>query len=125
MVDSFRKLETWKESINLATKIYQITKDFPKDEQFGITSQIRRASVSVSCNISEGAGLNYIKNKLNHYDVASGSCNEVENLAILAQRLGYINEQERTEIEELVSATRKPLTGLIKFTQNKIENNKY
>ena len=124
MADAFRKLNSWKKSIDLAEKVYRISKKFPEDERFGMTSQIQRAVVSISNNISEGAGVGSLKHEIHHLHIAVGSCNEVENLSILAERFDYINEDEQQDIEELVSSTRKQIFGFINYKKEILEEKK-
>ncbi|SIS43598.1 four helix bundle protein [Kaistella chaponensis] len=88
----FRKFEVWQMSHQLTLKIYSITKHFPKEELFGLTSQIRRSFASIGYNISEGSGRNSDKEFANFVNIALGSSNEAENQLILTKDLGYINE---------------------------------
>ena len=88
----FRKFEVWQMSHQLTLKIYSITKLFPKEELFGLTSQIRRSFASIGYNISEGSGRNSDKEFANFVNIALGSSNEAENQLMLAKDLGYINE---------------------------------
>jgi four helix bundle protein len=122
MPDKFKKLDAWKKSIELTVKIYQVTLDFPENEMNGITDQIRRAATSITNNISEGAGLGSMGRKLYHFDIAFGSSNEVDNLAVLSKELGYIDSQTFDELEDLIESTRKPLSGLINHTKKKIND---
>ena len=124
MADAFKKLNCWKNSIDMVLKVYLLSKNFPEEEKFGFTSQIRRAAISVSNNIAEGTGVGSKKHEINHLHIAVGSCNEVENLSIIANRLEYITESEKDDIEDLVTQTRKPLFGLIKRIDEKIKNDK-
>ena len=89
-----RNLEAWKESINFVTEIYTLTKRFPKEELWGLTSQIRRASISIPSNIAEGCGRTTPKETARFMDIALGSIAEVETQLIIAENLGYINSEE-------------------------------
>ena len=89
-----RNLEAWKESINFVTEIYTLTKGFPKEELWGLTSQIRRASISIPSNIAEGCGRTTPKETARFMDIALGSIAEVETQLIIAENLGYINSEE-------------------------------
>jgi four helix bundle protein len=80
---SFRKLEVWQDGIELAVEIYQLTEPFPVWERYGLTSQLRRAGVSVPSNIAEGYGRATRGEYLNHLSVANGSLNEVDTLCVL------------------------------------------
>ncbi|MEO6220904.1 MAG: four helix bundle protein, partial [Ginsengibacter sp.] len=75
---NFLNLEIWKKSHQLTLKIYTITKHFPKDELFGLTSQIRRSSSSIPTNISEGCGRNSNQQLINFRQIATGSCSELQ-----------------------------------------------
>ncbi len=92
-ITSFENLTVWQESQELAVKIYSVTKYFPKDELFAMTSQLRRAASSVSANIAEGFGRSSKNDKLHFYTMAYGSLLEVKNFLYLAQRLDYINQE--------------------------------
>ena len=93
IIKSFEDLDVWKESQNLAVQIYGITKNFPKDEMFAMTSQVRRAATSVSANIAEGFGRTSSNDKVHFYTMAYGSLLEVKSFLYLAERLGYINNE--------------------------------
>jgi four helix bundle protein len=89
-INSFEQLTVWQESQELAVLVYGLTKDFPKEEQFGITSQLRRAASSVSANIAEGFGRLSVNDKQHFLTIAYGSLLETKNFLYLANRLGYI-----------------------------------
>ena len=91
---NYNELEIWQEGIDLAHLVYEITKDFPKDEIYGLTSQIRRCAISIPSNIAEGCGRDS-KNDFNHFlAIATGSTFELETQLILAKKLGYISEEK-------------------------------
>lgn len=98
MAKNYENLEIWKKSIGLATLVYKITKSFPKDELFGLVSQMRRAVVSISSNIAEGAGRGYKKEFLRFILIALGSLNELESQLFIAKNLGYIKDKEFGEL---------------------------
>ncbi|MCU4157936.1 four helix bundle protein [Carboxylicivirga sp. A043] len=102
---NFEKLEIWQLSRQLVRKIYQTTGSFPKEEQFGLTNQLRRASVSISSNIAEGSGRISNKDKARFIEIAFTSLLEVVNQLILANDLTFIDEKQlivfREEINEL------------------------
>jgi four helix bundle protein len=89
-VRHYRDLVAWQKAMNLVELEYKATKSWPKDELYGLTSQIRRAVVSVPSNIAEGQGRGSTKEFLHHLSIARGSLLEVETQAIIAQRLGYL-----------------------------------
>ena len=99
----FKKFEVWQLSHQITLNIYRSTKNFPKEELFGLTSQIRRSFASIGYNISEGSGRNSDKEFANFINIALGSSNEAENQLILAKDLGYINEIDFNNLlEELI-----------------------
>ncbi|MEM6699264.1 MAG: four helix bundle protein [Bacteroidota bacterium] len=92
---NFKNLRVWQEAMDLAVFIYKITEQLPKEERFGLTSQIRRSAVSVPSNIAEGAGRN-TNGEFNHFiGISNGSGCELQTQIILANRLGFISEQEQ------------------------------
>lgn len=113
---SFQDLFCWKEAHALALLIYKITKNFPKEEMFGLTSQVRRASVSIVSNIAEGYGRPTGKDRIKFYWIAYGSLLEVESQILIAKDLGYI-EGQGADLQESIVKTGKLLLGLIKKTR--------
>lgn len=89
----FEKLEVWQNSIQLSKLIYYLTLSFPKEETYGLTSQIRRTMISVSSNIAEGSSKNSLKDQARFSEIAFGSLLEVLNQIILAFELSYISEE--------------------------------
>ena len=108
----FRKFEVWQLSHQLTLKIYKVSKGFPKEELFGITSQIRRSFASIGYNISEGSGRNSDKEFANFINIALGSSNEAENQLILARDLDYINENDFHDLLEELILLKKKLVSL-------------
>lgn len=96
----FRKIEAYRLSIQLVTEVYKVTKSFPRDELFGLISQIRRAAVSISANIAEGATRKTKKEYLQFLYVAKGSMAELECHLEISENLGYIDEAKSKEMEE-------------------------
>src|SRR4051794_36219959 len=89
---SYRELEVWKTAMDLAVECYTVTRKYPKEELFGMTSQIRRAAASIPANIAEGQGRDHTKEFLNHLSIARGSLMEVETHLILSLRVGLLKE---------------------------------
>jgi four helix bundle protein len=89
-VKTHKDLEVWKQSIDFVTEIYQITESFPKSEEFGLKSQIRRAVISIPANISEGAARNSTKEFVQFLYISLGSLNELETLLIISEKLKFI-----------------------------------
>ena len=114
----FTHLIAWQKGHDLTKIIYKITKTFPRDELFGLISQLRRAATSITCNIAEGYGRFHYKDKIRFYYQARGSNMEVQNLLILCHDLGYININEFNELKHLVYEGYKLLNGIIKSTSN-------
>ena len=99
VINSFENLTVWQKSQDFAVQVYKATRSFPKEEVFGVTSQIRRAASSVSANIAEGFGRTATKDKLHFYTIAYGSLLETKNFLYLSNRLGYL---EQVELEKLI-----------------------
>lgn len=108
----FKKFQVWQLSHQLTLKIYTSTKNFPKEEMFGLTSQIRRSFASIGYNISEGSGRNSDKEFANFINIALGSSNEAENQLILAKDLEYIHENEYQNLSEELILLKKKLVTL-------------
>ena len=91
---NFRELKIWKRSRELVSENYKTTKQFPADELYGLTSQIRRCSVSIPANISEDCGRTITKELIRFLDIANGSAFELETLLIIANDLNYLNSND-------------------------------
>ncbi|WP_067150731.1 four helix bundle protein [Pseudotamlana agarivorans] len=102
---SFEKLTVWIDSKELVKTIYNVTREFPNDEKFGLTNQLRRASVSVASNLAEGTSRNTNKDKAHFTTIAFSSLMEVLNQIIIANELDFINETDyqsvRNDIEKI------------------------
>jgi four helix bundle protein len=109
-----KKLDLWKNAIELVMQIYDVTKNFPRDEEFGLKSQLRRAVVSVPSNISEGLTRSTKKDKLHFLNIAQGSLSELDAQLEISQRLTYISEEQGTTIGEVQTAVESLLSGLIR-----------
>ncbi len=118
---SFKEVKAWQLSYELTIAVYELSKQFPKDELYGLTNQIKRAAVSVPSNIAEGFGWRGDREKDNFYSIAHGSLTEVENQLLIAKGVGYITEQDLREIEPLVVEVHKTLYGLRKANKQKGE----
>lgn len=116
---SFKDLLAWQEAYTLTLYVYKLTKEFPRHEEFGLTSQIKRASVSITSNIAEGFGRRSVKEKDNFYAIAHGSLTEVENQLLIARGVGYISDEFFNESEALCIQTHKLLYGLRKANKEK------
>ncbi|OIQ00429.1 four helix bundle protein [Candidatus Wirthbacteria bacterium CG2_30_54_11] len=117
MDKSYKDLIVWQKAIDLVTDIYQVTKHFPKDELYGLTSQIRRSAVSIPSNIAEGECRQSSKELGQFLSIAWGSCAELETQLLIASRLGYLEAERylkldslRQEISKMIFALRKSLS---------------
>lgn len=110
-ITSFESLEVWQESQNLAVTIYSLTKSFPNDELFAMTSQLRRAAYSVSANIAEGFGRKTKSDKLHFYTMAYGSLLEVKKILYLSNKLEYINVSSLDDSITQVTSCQKLLNA--------------
>lgn len=119
-INEFSDLVSWQSSYKLVLIIYNLTKKYPKHELYGLTCQMRRASVSISSNIAEGFGRYSYKDKLRFYYLAHGSLTEVKNLLIISKGLNYTTTEEINKTLSQLTETHKLLRGLIKSTENKI-----
>ena len=115
-----KDLDVWKASIEMVTKIYQATRNFPKEEIYGLTNQMRRAAVSVPSNIAEGAGRNSSKEFLQFLYFATGSLSELETQLIIAYNLGYINDEQKQDMDILINTIFKMLSGLMQSVKKRI-----
>jgi four helix bundle protein len=111
---SFEKLEVWKESIKLLKHIYEITKSFPSEEKFGLISQLRRASVSISSNLAEGTSRNTDKDKAHFTTISYSSTMEVLNQLIISKELGFIDEENYLTIRLQINKISNMLNALRK-----------
>ena len=117
-VKSHKDLEVWKRSIELVTKIYNITNNFPNEELYGITSQIRRSAISIPSNISEGAGRQYRKELIQFLYVSLGSLAELETQLIISENLKYLNKNDSEDIQTELTEIRRMILGLIRSLKN-------
>ncbi len=109
---SFEKLNVWVDSKELIKSIYQITKNFPPDEKFGLTNQLRRASVSIASNLAEGSSRASIKDRLRFITIAYGSLMEVLNQLIIAHELCFVEKKEYGEVRGQVEKIANKINAL-------------
>ena len=118
MVQSYRDLVAWNKAMELVTEIYRATNNFPKEELFGLMSQLRRAVVSIPSNIAEGKG-RLSKGEFRQFlGNARGSLAEVETQILIAQNLSYLDETETNRLLTKVEEVGKILNGLISAVKN-------
>jgi len=118
MIEGFEELIVWQKSHQLTLKTYKLTKDFPKEELYGLVSQMRRAAVSIPSNISEGFRRRSAKDSVHFYVMAQGSLEELRYQLLLSRDLGYIAEIEYNKNKELTDECGKLLNGWIKSQSN-------
>lgn len=114
-----KDLDVWKNSINFVTEIYKLTGNFPKEEIYCISNQMRRAAVSIPSNIAEGAGRKHNKEFIQFLHIAMGSSSELETQIFISKNLNYISEEQMNTILEKLYDIRKMLTGLLKAVISK------
>ncbi|WP_273004886.1 four helix bundle protein [Leeuwenhoekiella blandensis] len=116
---NFQELKIWQKSMDITEQTYRLSAEFPKEEKYGLTSQIRRSAVSIPSNIAEGAGRNTDGEFKNFLGIASGSSNELYTQLILAQRLGLISEDEQLSniLKELEEVQKMNYTLIKKFSK--------
>jgi len=115
---TYRDLEVWQEAINMVEKVYLLSRNLPRDEKFGMVSQIRRAAASVPANIAEGYGRIHRGDYLRHLSIARGSLMEVETFLILAVRLNFIEKDQMKVAWENIQKVGILLFRLIKSLNN-------
>ena len=112
-------LDAWKRSIDFVVDIYKMTDTFPKEEKFGLTSQIRRAAVSIPANITEGAARKSDKEFLQFLSIAQGSTSEEETEILIAYRLGFLKKQNYETLYRSLNDIGQMITGLSKHLKRK------
>ena len=119
-VQHYRQLEVWQFSMELAERCYLATKNFPKEELFGLVSQIRRAAVSIPANIAEGQGREHTREFLNFLSIARGSLMEVETHLLLSHRVGLLEQVELEPLLALTDRISRMLSGLRKALEKRL-----
>ena len=110
----FKSLIVWQKGIKLVIEIYNLSKNFPHDELYGLTSQMRRSSVSIPSNIAEGAGRNSDKDFHRFLDISLGSAFEIETHAMIAFELKFLSESDYEDLSVKIHELQKMITGLQK-----------
>lgn len=110
----FRKIQVWQKSHELTLRLYTVTSAFPKEELYGLTSQMRRASASIASNIAEGCGRNTQTELARFVHIASGSASELDYHLLLAHDLGFIDQDIYLELGDMISEIKRMLYGFEK-----------
>lgn len=125
-IQSFTDLEVWKEAHKLVLLIYVVTKDFPKEELFGLVSQMRRAAVSITSNIAEGFSRFSYKEKTQFYSMSHGSLTELQNQMLIAKDVEYLGLEDFCKLSDQSIIVHKLLNAFIRKTKEfQIPNSKF
>jgi four helix bundle protein len=119
-VQHYRELKVWQAAMDLAVQCYQATRGFPKDEMFGMTSQIRRAAASIPANIAEGQGRRHTKEFLNFLGTARGSLTELETHLLLSQRVNLLKDKDAAPLLSLADEVGRMLSGLRRSLERRL-----
>lgn len=115
MARTYRELDVWMQSRELVSGIYTLTKKFPREEQFGLTNQLRRAAVSVPSIIAEGCGRNHYKDSIQFFFHSRGSLYEIETQILISTDLGFLEIKSAESILEKIESCKRLLNGFIKY----------
>ena len=118
-MQDFRKLQVWRRSHDLTLRIYELTSQFPREEIYGLTSQIRRACASIPTNIAEGCGRDSSAEFARFLQIAMGSASETEYLILLAHDLKYLNDEQHFALIDIIVGIKKMLTALLRNIRSK------
>ena len=116
---NYRDLIAWQKAINLVEEVYRVSREFPREEQYGLTIQLRRAAVSIPSNIAEGQGRGGNPEFVRFLRIAYGSLREVETQVIIAERLGYL--EQATPLMEQCAEVGRLVNGLIRAKDGRSE----
>jgi four helix bundle protein len=111
-IKTYRDLQIWQKSMTLVTEVYKISKGFPKDEAYGLTSQIRRCSISIPSNIAEGYGRNSTNEYIHFLRIATGSLYELQTQIEICMNLDYLNRGEFDKLYELSREIERMISSL-------------
>ncbi len=109
---NYSDLIAWQKAMDLASAIYEVTNSFPREERYGLSSQLRRAGVSVPSNIAEGQGRGSKAEFGHHLSIAHGSIREIETQILISSRLGYLRQEERKRVLNLAAEVGRLVKGL-------------
>lgn len=118
----YKNLKVWQESVDLVTLVYQVTASYPKSEQFGLVSQMRRCVVSIPSNIAEGYGRGTNGDLIHFLSISLGSSNELDTQLILSRRLSFITEETFALLVEMNASVWKMINSLIYVRKNVIKS---
>jgi len=118
-IRTYRDLLVWQKAMDLVDAVYRLTRGFPREEIYGLTSQVRRAAVSIPSNIAEGHGRRTCRHFLHFLSIARGSIKELETQLLIAQRLGYANQADSSGMLDLSDQVSRLTTGLMNSLHRK------
>jgi len=118
MVREFKKLNVWRRAIELGKAVYEVVDKFPRKEDYELSSQLRRAVVSISSNIAEGCGRYTNKDTIRFLYISMGSIKEVESQLFIAKEFGYLGEEDLSNLEKELDEVSKLLMGFIGYISN-------
>jgi len=119
MEKAHKKLNVWNEAIELVTKVYAVSSQFPENEKFGLTSQMRRAAVSIPSNIAEGAARQGAKDATQFFVIARGSLSELDTQLEIVLKLDFINIDEKNKLQLQIDKVDSLLSGLIRYRRSR------
>ncbi len=120
MYQGYKELEVWKLSMRMVLEVYKVTKNLPNDERYGISSQMKRAAVSVPSNIAEGHSRFHNKAFIQFLRIAQGSCSELNTLVLLATVLEMIKKQDVVLLQDKIDHISRMIARLISSLEKKI-----
>jgi four helix bundle protein len=115
----FQQTTIWQKAMNLAEQVFTLTETLPRKEDYGLTSQLRRAAVSISSNFAEGYGREHTRDKLQFFYTARGSLFEVQSQLLYGKRVKYFNEKQTKELLSIVNELKRELNTFIKSMKNR------
>ena len=113
-MQNFKKLKIWRKGHKLVLAVYRLTKGFPLEERFGLTSQLRRACTSIPANIAEGCGRGSDADFARHLQISMGSASESEYCLLLAHELGYLSQTDYEKLDDEIAQIKQMLTALMR-----------
>jgi four helix bundle protein len=116
----YRELIVWQKAMDLVPKVYELAKKLPKEELYALSSQIRRAVISIPANIAEGQARQHPAEFAQHLSIARGSLAELDTLLLAAEKLGYLEEENLEAVSPLMIEVRRLLQGLIQSIRNRM-----
>jgi len=120
IVQSYKDLEVWQKAVDLVTSVYVVTKQFPKEELYTLTSQIRRAAISIPSNIAEGRGKRSTRDFMRYLNIAYGSAAELETQLVIARNLDYISQKTVEPLFEKIARINRMINGMLSGLEKKL-----